>query len=394
MKVVLICALLNLSLAYAEDKKETSKEETVSEERASAKAIMNGVYQSFLKIVPYVYSDQESQYGQLFKGNSEKKEELLKNLSDLSDFFKSAQHVSYFKRPGFRPSLETINTHLSDTIVSVKENNYNFAQKRLKAMTSLCISCHSQLSEASSKNSFGKEVSLTDRNAFESDYAFANYLYLVRKFGDSEIYFRKAAEEALAKSQLSILLDSLRKLLSLYTKVEFDYKKASSFIGSFKDDKRLPLLAKNSLLEWGKSLETFEKLKTNSKSSPKEFIEKYLAPLEQSKLGQSETNHDVRYLVGAGVLTKFATSNPKSKLMPEILYWLAVADKNLSHNYFFSLSDLYLKDCVTSYSKSPFARKCYELYEENVQFGYSGSGGTDIPDGEKRELQRLKSFLK
>jgi hypothetical protein len=403
MKVLCTLVLLNsfvlpsVSAVAAEKKAEVkaeAKAESVSDERVSAKAIMSGVYQSFLKIVPYVYSDQESQYGQLFKGDSAKKDELLKNLNDLSEFFKSAEHVSYFKRPGFRPSLDTINNHLSDTIVSVKENNYNFAQKRLKAMTSLCISCHSQLSEASSKNSFGKEVNLTDRSGFESDYAFANYLFLVRKFEEAESYFKKAVEVSLEKSQMTVLLDSLRKLLSIYTKVDFDYKKASAFVSAYKDDKRMPVIAKNSLLEWSRSLQTFEKFNAKTNSSPKEFIEKYLAPLEQTKLGQTETNHDVRFLVGSGVLTKFATSNPKSKLMPEILYWLAVADKNLSHSYFFSLSDLYLKDCVTTYSKSPFARKCYELYEENVQFGYSGSGGTDIPEGEKRELQRLKSFLK
>ena len=385
---------LTFNSLYAIENTVEEKSQTLSDGQGSAKAIMSGVYQSFLKIVPYVYSEQESQYGVLFKGNNEKKEELLKNLNDLSDFFKSAEHVTYFKRPGFRPSLETINNHLSDTIVSVKENNYNFSQKRLKAMTGLCISCHSQLSEATSKNSFGKDVNLTDRSGFESDYAFANYLYLVRKFESSEVYFKKAIEESLEKSQMAILLDSLRKMISLYTKVEFDYKKAKNFISTYKDDKRLPVLAKNSLVEWSSSLDIFEKFNNKNNIFPKDFIDKYLAPIGQTKIGRSESNNDIRYLVGAGVLTKFATSNPKSKFMPEILYWLAVADKNLSHSYFFSLSDLYLKDCVTNYSHSAFARKCYELYEENVQFGYSGSGGTDIPEGEKRELQRLKSFLK
>ena len=99
-------------------------------------------------------------------------------------------------------------------------------------------------------------------------------------------------------------------------------------------------------------------------------------------------------LVSSGVLSKYLNDNPKSKLVPEILYWLSIAERRLSNTYFFSLSDLYLKDCVRLYPKSKYAKKCYQEYADNIEFGYSGSSGTDIPVEEKQELEQLKKYLK
>jgi hypothetical protein len=392
MKLNLIAFLLLNCLVSGVFAQSTVDVKSEEDQKLEAKAIMTGVYDSFLKIVPYVYSDANE--GDVLKKNAAKKEELLKNLGDISEFFKSATHVQFFKRPGFRPSLETINSHLEDTINSVKNDNFNFAQKRLKAMTSLCISCHSQLSEASAKNAFGENVKRTTRESFDSDYAFANYLYLVRKFEDSEKYFALAIESSLEKSQEHVLLDSLRKELSMTTKVKFDFKKTESFLSKYLNDKRMPIVAKKMVEEWTISSKSFSQFNANKVKSIPVFIETYLKPLEDQKLETKETNHDIRLLIASGVLTKFVSENPKSKQVPEILYWLSVAENRLAHTYFFSLGDLYLKDCIKLYPQSPFARKCYNLYEENINVGYSGSAGTDIPDTEKRELLKLKGLLK
>ena len=360
--------------------------------QAQAKAIMGNVYDSFLKVIPYVYSDSTG--GDVLVKNPAKKEELLKNLTDISDFFQTAKHVQFFQRPGFRPSLDTINSHIADTISSVQSNNFNFAQKRMKAMTALCVSCHSQLPESVSKNAFGTSVQKASRATFESDYAFANYLFLIRRFEDSEKYFDLALDSALNRSDDHILYDSLRKLMSIHTKINFNFKKASNFIEKYNKDKRLPILAKNTLKSWEESLKNWGKFDPVKVKSTSQFIATYLSPLE-AKSDQGATGaNDINLLVSSGVLTKFLTDNPKSPLVPEVLYWLSIAERRLSSSYFFSLSDLYLKDCVMLHPKSKFALKCYNLYAENIEFGFSGSGGTDIPDGEKRELQKLKNYLK
>jgi hypothetical protein len=360
--------------------------------KTEAKAIMDGVYESFVKVIPYVYSDEK--HMEVLGTDAGKKENLLKNLTDISEFFKSARHVEYFHRPGFRPSLETINHHMTDTINAVKGNNYIFAQKRLKALTALCISCHSQLSESAAENTFGNAIKKVKRENFESDYAYGNYLFLVRRFSESEKYFDLAIEKSIKDQTEEELYPSLRRIISINTKIELNPKKANIFIDKYINNPKLPVLAKNTLTIWKKSLGKWKGFNAKKIKSIDGFIKTYLAPLEANKGETAGGENDITLLVGSGVLSKYLNDSPKTKLAPEILYWLSIAERRLSNTFFFSLSDLYLKDCVKLYPKSSYAKKCFNEYAENIEFGYSGSGGTDIPVEEKQELERLKRFLK
>lgn len=363
-----------------------------SEEKTEAKKVMDSVYGPFIKIIPYVYSD-EKQLTSL-KTNSAEKSELIKNLTDISGFFKSARHVSYFQRPGFRPSLDTINNHIEDTLISVKSNNFIFAQKRLKALTSLCISCHTQLSENAAENAFGNAISKVKKENFESDYAYGNYLFLVRRFSESEKYFDLAIENAVKTHNDQELYPSLRRILSIHTKINFNPELAQTFISKYQNNTQLPGLALEQIKTWSKSLEKWKKFNPKKVKSISSFIQKYLAPLEVNKEKTMSGENDITLLISAGVLSKYLNDNPKTNKVPEILYWLSIAERRLSGSFFFSLSDLYLKDCVKLYRKSVFAKKCYQEYADNIEFGYSGSLGTDIPVEEKQELKLLKSYLK
>lgn len=386
MKLLLQILVLSFNTANANTDAVTNDDSKVQ-----AKAIMSGVYESFIKVIPYVYSDENSI--EVLKKDPAKKTELIKNLTDISEFFKSAKHVEYFQRPGFRPSLETMNSHLADTIMSVQNNNFAFAQKRLDALTSLCISCHSQLSAHGTANAFGDAVNKARREEFESDYAFGNYLYLIRRFDDSEKYLNLALEKALKESRSHELYSSLRRLISIHTKISFNYNKANDFVNKYKKDLRLPVLAKNTLESWSKSLVPWKNFDAGKVNSIEQFIKTYLSPLEEIK-EQIGSDNDITLLIASGVLSKYLNDHPQTPNAPLILYWLAIAERRLSSTYFFTLSDLYLKDCVRLYPKTALAKKCYALYEESVQFGYSGSGGTDIPPDEKRELARMRALLK
>lgn len=385
MKILGLLLLLSINVLHAAEPVPND------DSKIQAKAIMDGVYESFVKVIPYVYSDEDTLA--VLRKDPAKKAELLKNLSDISEFFKSARHVEYFQRPGFRPSLDTMNSHLSDTINSVESGNYAFAQKRLTAVTSLCVSCHTQLSAHGSANAFGDAIAKSKRADFASDYAYGNYLYLVRHFDESEKYLNLAIQNAMKESKSSELYSSLRRVISIHTKISFNSIKANEFVDKYRKEPGMPMLAKSTLESWHTSLLKWNKFDPTKVKSIDQFIKTYLAPLEQIK-EQVSGDNDITLLIASGVLSKYLNDNPKTKNAPEILYWLAIAERRLSNTYFFTLSDLYLKDCIRLYPASPFAKKCYGQYEEAIEFGYSGSGGTDIPPSEKRELVRLRGLLK
>lgn len=385
MKIVSLLLLLSVNTLHA------AAPVANNDSKIQAKAIMGGVYESFVKVIPYVYSDDDTVA--TLRKDPAQKTELLKNLTNLSEFFKSARHVEYFQRPGFRPSLETMNSHLSDTINSLESDNFAFAQKRLTAVTSLCITCHSQLSAQGAANAFGDAIAKTKRADFPNDFAYGNYLYLVREFDESQKYFELSIEKALKESKTNELYTSLRRIISVHTKISFNESKARTFVDKYRKNPALPMLASSTLNSWSNSLDKWKGFDPKKIKSIDQFIKTHLAPLEELKEFTTGDN-DITLLVASGVLSKFLNDNPKTKSAPEILYWLAIAERRLSNTYFFTLSDLYLKDCIKLYPASPFAKKCYKQYEETIEFGYSGSGGTDIPPSEKRELVRLRGLLK
>lgn len=359
-----------------------------------ARALMVNVYDSYVKIIPYAYS-KNNKISEL--KNKKEKQELLNNLRDLSLLFTNAKHANFFQRPGFRPSLETIKNHLEETIFSVEADNFIFAQKRLNIIGALCVSCHSQLPESVTKKSFKKNIKIENRDRFDSDFSYANYLYLVRQFDDSKKYFEKSLEEVLGNSISSNsqeVVFSLRKILSIYTKIKFNYEAANAFIEKWKVDSRLSLNNKNMIARWGASLKTWEGFDSSSLKSMSGFIEKYLAPLDFKKELVFTGEEDVSLLISSGVLFNFLVENPRTELAPEILYWLSLAEHKMNQTYFFSLGDLYLKDCIKKYPSSPYAKKCYQEYEDSLKSGYSGSGGTDIPAEELKELIKLKKLLR
>ena len=363
-------------------------------EQLQAKAVMSKVYESFVKIIPYVYSTNNKLSNSATRKD---KDDLLKNLTDISQFFKNAKHAEVFQRPGFKPSLETINNHLEETILSVQSDNFLFAQKRLNVLGALCVSCHSQLPGSISKNAFGSDIKEEKRDRFDSDFSYANYLFLVRHFDESRKYFEKTIESALGKTDSSSTMEvvsSLKKILSIDTKIKYDYKKVKAFIEKWKKDSRLSLNDKKMVQRWDDDLKSWKDFDPATVKSIPAFIEKYLSHLDLKKEIVFSGEADITFLITSGVLFNYLVENPDSQMAPEILYWMSMAEHRMGQTYFFSLGDLYLKDCIKKYPSSPYAKKCYQEYADSLEAGYTGSAGTDIPLEEKKELKKLKSFLK
>lgn len=387
-RILVATFLLSSSvLSFAIDKGEDKGE-------GEARAVMNNVYESYTKIIPYVYSNN-FQSNKL--SNKKEKEELLKNLTDLSLFFKNAKHAEFFQRPGFRPSLETISNHLDETILSIDSNNTVFAQKRLNVIGALCVTCHSQLPASVSQNTFGDNIIKEKRERFDSDLSYANYLYLVRRFDDSKKYFEMALDTELNKNNSTInneVVGALRKILSIDTKIMFDAKKAEQFIKKWESDKRLSKNDLKMIGRWKTDLARWSGFKPSEVKSLPDFIAKHLTRLDLKKELLFTGEDDVTLLVSSGVLLNFLVDHPESELAPEILYWLSLSERRMSQSYFFSLGDLYLKDCIKKYPASAYAKKCYQEYADSIEVGFSGSAGTDIPAEEKRELAKLRALLK
>jgi hypothetical protein len=70
-----------------------------------------------------------------------------------------------------------------------------------------------------------------------------------------------------------------------------------------------------------------------------------------------------------------------------------VRDRWLNNQFFFSLSDQYLKECITRFPKSATAKKCFAEYDYQTRLAYTGSSGENLPEDVANELMDLKGLL-
>jgi tetratricopeptide (TPR) repeat protein len=388
LKLILPCVFLLEAFSFKLFADEQIKEQM------QAKMLMNNVYDSFVRIIPFVYSTNNIKTKNLSKDD---KDLLINSLTDLSKVFKNAKHSEIFQGPGFRPSLDTINSHIEETIFSIDSDSLFFAQKRLNVLGALCVSCHSQLPESVSKNAFGNDIKKEVRDRFDSDFSYGNYLFMVRRFDDAKMYYEKTIQNNIGKvDDLSLqeVESSLKKILSIDTKIKFDYSKVKKNLDLWKADSKISKRNQKMISRWEADLKRWKTFSLQEIKSLPAFIKKHLEKMNLKNENFFQGGEDVTLLISSGVLLNYLVENSDSKLAPQILYWISIAENRMGKNYFFSLSDIYLKDCVKKYPRSLYANKCYKEYADSIEEGYTGSSGTNIPSEEKNELVKLKSLLK
>jgi len=367
----------------------------------STKEAMNEIFGSFVNLLPYASNEM--------RFNDPKAEEYIKgNLANLLSAFQNAGHLKKISTPGFRPSYQSLQEHLQQTYDNFTADNKSFARTRLKATAQMCMSCHTQLPYGKQSSSF-KNFNQVNRRDFNNDYEYGDYLFLVRDYTSAIRYYEKEIEQRIEKnaelqkihkSEQSSYIDftiekSLRRMVSVFTKVFYRPEKAYDLISRYSDKKDLPDFLKEDVLGWMKELSQWKtdsfRGKLSNDSEVRAFIKKHLEVLpEEVELGST----DITLLISSGALYRYININPKSQTVPQILYWLSRIDHHLEHSYFYSLSEVYLKNCIKNYPQSEFAPKCLAQYRENLEFGFTGTSGTNIPEEEMKIYNNLAKYLK
>ena len=389
--IIIVTLLFCSSTIYASGKSKKTYRNT--------KEAMNEIFQSFINLLPYAANEMK------FKDPKSEKY-ILGNLTRISQAFKNSKHLRDLKSPGFAPSYNVVNDHLNHTLEAFSTKNKLFARTRLRATANICMSCHTQLSGNRKLSSSFKAINNVTRGDFESDYEFADFLFLVRNYNKAIRYFEKEIVNRIKKNQslkkihnsndahyIDFTIDkSIKKILTIYTKIYFKPEKARSVLTKYITYNGVPKKLQSDLKDWLKDLEGWEKQgfkgRIKNEKELKGFISKHLSPIEKGSVGDG--TFDIDLMVASGALYRFLNARPKTESTSEILYWLAVVDYRLNHSYFYSLGDIYLKQCITQFK----SKKCFDQYEDHIKFGYTGSAGVNIPPEEKKELSRLKALLK
>ncbi|WP_455210240.1 hypothetical protein [Kaarinaea lacus] len=360
---------------------------TISAPESSAKSlnyIMVEVGKVMLDIYPLIVAQRTY--------TAEDIERLDKALSQLSAMFYASAPFIDQKSDGYQISYEFISQYLLVVKRVLQTSDIDYARSHLYALGEMCASCHTQ--DTTLRTLF----SGIKREAFPTDYAFAELNYITREYAQAIKYYEKFLNAPGRKTELNII-QPLQRIVTIHTQLQNNPRKAIQILEKYIAYKQH---TPETLAELNGWISGLKKLVSSGESDIKPvtfallkgYVEKYLGKNENLSLQmQSTAQEEVQRVWLRGQLYQYLNNQPKQNEIPMLLYWLSVLDRSIAYNFYFSLADLYLKQCVLKYPDHPYAIRCFEEFEHYLDHTYLQQG-EKIPDGIMQEVIQMQTALK
>ncbi len=341
--------------------------------------IMTEIGKTMVEIYPLVVANR--------KLTSAETESITHALLQLSNLFAAAKPFINLKSDGYQISYEFVSEYLK-VVKSVLENYpVDYARGYLYALGEICASCHTQ--DSTLRTLF----SSTARDNFDNDYAYAEFNYMTRNYGEAIKYYDKFLATPEKKTELEII-QPLQRIITVYTQVNNRPADGITHLQKYLNLKDHTTETKIQLENWIHGLKELNMISVQGNrpvafNELKQYVSEYLGNLDDLIMSnQWNADQEVQRVWLRGQLYHYLNRNPDASETPIILYWLAVVDRSIAYNFYFSMTDLYLKQCVLKYPKHPYARRCYQEYREYIDYTYTRNGDP-IPEGIKNEIREI-----
>lgn len=345
----------------------------------NVKKAMNQIYGAMNVLLPLAM-DEDAFYDQKNEAEIANQLKHLEGaLKDLKGRSADDHEVAFNKlRDDFLGDIRFAHTSFASGIK-------RHASYRLKDSVSYCLSCHSL--QAAPKDGTPQDTKGGLWHISQSMDALSRVelLTMSRQFNEAI----QAYEKLLVSQDLSledrILRDPFREYLILTVRVKSATDRAEAFLTKLEQTESSQVI-KRRIGIWKHSLATINRLKLpDSFASAKKFMEladgisKY--PADKSGL--------VYHLEASRILRALLSRNQDPK-RAEIYYLLGKTELLIEDDNYRSLE--YFARTIQEAPATNLARDAFGVYEEQLVFSYSGSGGTFIPDIEKSRLQKLRNL--
>jgi hypothetical protein len=331
----------------------------------------------------YLFSESQFLDPQNAKTIQESMESMSRHLQGL------AGKGTFHDDPVLQTNLEMLTSHMSDATRAFDEGNKRYARYMLQSSLQMCIACHTR---GKVDWDFPASVAADAPAADQGDFYFAT-----RQFGQG----RKAYETVVRnypgpKADSQALSKALLSLAVYYARVKEDPKAGAAYFSAVAKRKALPVYLRKEVAAWAKDFRAWSKEK---QKVPKDATEAQLLQAARkllrsdnfSRVGDADAKFHIRRLRASALLNRLLEMpGGASADKGQALYLLGQIYHRINHQLFFRFGEMYLKACIRGYPKTKTAQSCYRALEQDVTEGYTGSGGTSIPDDERAELAKLK----
>lgn len=355
--------------------------------KAEVKPFMDQMLNEIFNLKPYITSSDAFNDPK----NAQKIGDTLKKMVVLSE---KINHEVRIKKTGFQISGKVLNQQLKESELVFNSGNKGYSLWMLKSTLGVCMSCHTQLPAVSTKfltQNQGRVLT----NPFEE----AEFLFIIRNFKESMKLYTSALS-GYPKNVVSA--DDIEKViyrqLYYYVRVQRDFAGLAKVLDEDLKNKSLPPHFITKIKDFSSALqkmkgEKFPQFTAQQTAELRQYAEKSLKEELLGNFSFDIPKRELEYLKVSSVLYEYLNENPETPLKPDILYWLSFCESKFSQQAFYSLPELYLKQCVLEFPKNPVAKQCLKEYQNLVTMAYSGSSGTHIPEDVSKEIKTMQELV-
>lgn len=316
------------------------------------------------------YKDLVQTYTSLQKNDCKNATKALKNIDKNFDFL--GKHY-FLKSPGYKTSFKNFKRNIDALIESCKPQftDKEYRNSLFQSLAKSCFQCHS--TDRFEKNKI-------EASTFNDPLESMNFSLISRNYKQVEIKIDRYIKEMKPKS-IAKVFDIEQ---DLYLKIHND---PEALAKRYKRRKNLPEPWNWKVKTWTFELENLPRYK-----KPKDlykdaegFIEKRVGLF----VSESDKIH-LKHLIGR---LNHLLHEASKKDIPRTLLYLGSLENRLDHSYY-SVDNIYLIECLEKYPSSPYAKQCFNEFMEQVNFSFTGSRGTNIPDSVKKLIKKLKPTSK
>jgi len=371
-----------LSPAFGESK---AKKQFMPDKAVRSK--MNTISSTLRSLGPYIASDAE------FSKDKNKKF-IESQLLGLSQIFKNLKsHHTLATTQGLSVNREVMAEQLDQTISLLKVNKKSLARAKFNAALNLCIGCHAQSPGLSMTKLFvDKDIEKMKLNTFEK----AELYFISRDYEKAMSLYDHFLMNSKKSDDDEFIYMALERQLIYFIRIKKSFSDGKDQFDKYLKSNVLNDKIKEEVTEWSKTLGLKNLWENYNPEHVKEeemekFMKGFIADDEQGPIFTVTNSSEVYDLNLSSILLDYYNAHPETKLGARILYWLAVLDKRINDDLFYSVGDYYLLSCMEKYSKDPMAQECYDAYVEELEINYLSKEKKEFP---KAIIERLNSLKK
>lgn len=321
------------------------------------------------------------------------------NKSEMNTIINSIQsmqaHVNHLKAnaqnksDGFNISQTLLSEHLNQINSALQNAEQDYALSLIREIPQMCTACHTQ--DERSMHFDSSDI----KNKIHSDFARGEYHFMTRDYEEALLDYNDHLVKQKKIAQNKQNTEAMEKILLIYIQVFRDTINAKMYFERLVNSEKLSQGLAIRASYWLNSLNKINYSPVEVKDI--QTLEKEVnSVLNYNNAGLPiliQEENKVNALWVRSLVYNFMNREPKHPDTPKLLYWLASLESALDYGLSYQLPEVYLKYCIVNYPNHPYAKKCFDQYQLQVEFQYTGSSGTNLPSYKKLELENLKKNI-